>query len=109
MYSIDNLIVDRGILSTLIYSKDKTDVVMEKIAPLMKQHNDEVWVISHKSKDVAQLKFNNRKLENRGFDPHSNFEDFESYWEQYLEYDKIQKTKIDMLKEIGITIKYLEV
>lgn len=108
LYKLDKqIIVDRGVLSTLIYNKEKEEVVLNEIVPLLESSNSEVWVLSHKSKHHAEMKFNKRKEENRGIDPHSDFIDFEDYWSKYLEYQKKQDEQIKKLKNIKVL--YLEV
>lgn len=106
-----NYIMDRGILSTMMYDYDKTEVknfIHDKYIKLCLDCNAEVLVLAHKDIESARIKYNSREARNN--DPHSDFNTFEEYWKKYQEYMSRSRFFEKMLSGYGIKVKriYLE-
>jgi hypothetical protein len=114
------IIVDRCLISSIIYDKLKNQVNINELNPSLNEFKDMVKdiykknnvfniYINHKDKDTAQILFNNMLLkDNRN--SYDQFGSFESYWEEYQMFDQEYKRLLDEICdnqwiEISLDIK----
>lgn len=113
MLTEKEIVLDRGILSTLVYGKFqkgyKASNYIETYIQDIKDSNSKIIYFYHETKETAMYLFNKSRKERLNSDEYDNFSDFKNYWDQYTIFHTEFKLQIKRLQKEGVDIEMKKV
>lgn len=110
---VSGVVLDRGILSSIIYGGMKDD--FKEFSHLKRYLQDlnyigcNIIVCQHKDKKSAEYVFNKSRIEREGLEDAYDDRTFDEYWKNYTEFCRRVKEAVELLKDYqNIHITYHE-